>query len=498
MDREWSPSMRARGLVGGVGLVATLAAGFSGCKHHTEDAAPTFTRDALLDPTTCGNCHQDHFKDWSGSMHAYAGEDPVFLAMNRRLQRETGGQLGDLCVRCHAPMAVREGLTKDGLNLASLAPKYRGVTCFFCHTADAVGDLHNNGLRSAADTVMRGGFDDPVPNAAHHAMRAKTHDQTQLESSDTCGSCHDIVTPGGAHIERTYEEWKESLFAKETGLTCGSCHMAPIPGLRPVANVPGVFARQAHTHTFAGVDRALTDWPNTDAQKKEIQDLLDASIQSAVCVSTLGSSAQIRVVLDNVFAGHTFPSGATADRRVWVELIAKKAGAVVYQSGVVDDGTAVLNGAQDPDLWLLRDVVFDRDHKPTDLFGLAACYESHTLPFPVTANPADPRFYQRNIVRDFHADGSYVPLPDTVTMRLRITPVGFDVLDGLISSGDLDPAVRRKMEVMQVGPTVTWTPGIGQPFIEPSTRASYECVTATNQNYRADKFPPPVSNTCGP
>ena len=40
-------------------------------------------------------------------MHAYAAEDPVFLAMNARGQRETKGALGDFCVKCHAPMAVQ-------------------------------------------------------------------------------------------------------------------------------------------------------------------------------------------------------------------------------------------------------------------------------------------------------------------------------------------------------------------------------------------------------
>lgn len=53
-------------------------------------------------------------------MHAYAAEDPVFVAMNQRMQRETNGAAGTLCVQCHAPMAVRLGKTKDGLNLAEL------------------------------------------------------------------------------------------------------------------------------------------------------------------------------------------------------------------------------------------------------------------------------------------------------------------------------------------------------------------------------------------
>jgi hypothetical protein len=430
-------------------------------------------------------------------MHAYAGEDPVFVAMNRRLQRESGGQVGDFCVRCHAPMALRDGKSKDGLNLADLPAKYRGVTCFFCHTVDAVGDPHNNGLRSGAETVMRGPFDDALPNAAHRTARSTLHDQRELGSSSMCGSCHDIVTPGGAHIERTFAEWQQSLFANETGQTCGSCHMAPSVGVRPIANVPGVFARVAHSHTFAGVDRALSPWPNMDEQKREIQDLLDASIQSALCVSRRGSSAQARVVLDNVFAGHSFPSGAAADRRAWVEIVATREGKVVYQSGVVADGEAVLDGPKDADLWLLRDFLFDGARKETHLFGAATCYESRLLPFPVTANPTDPRFYQRNIARDFPADGTLFPEPDTVTMRLRMIPVGLDVLDDLVGSGDLEPAVRSRMEPMQVGPTVTWKPGGNeQPFIEPQTGTAYTCVTATNQNFRANKFPRPVTNTC--
>ena len=42
-------------------------------------------------------------------MHAYAADDPVFVAMNKRGQRETNGELGTFCVKCHAPMAVANG-----------------------------------------------------------------------------------------------------------------------------------------------------------------------------------------------------------------------------------------------------------------------------------------------------------------------------------------------------------------------------------------------------
>ena len=52
----------------------------------------------------CKDCHPKHYTQWSGSMHAYASDDPVFVAMNKRGQREA--QLGSFCLQCHAPMAV--------------------------------------------------------------------------------------------------------------------------------------------------------------------------------------------------------------------------------------------------------------------------------------------------------------------------------------------------------------------------------------------------------
>ena len=110
-------------------LIASLALGALGCSSSGKSDA-TFTRAELLDPQSCAGCHQDHYADWAGSMHAYSSDDPVFRAMNRRGQRETNGALGSFCVNCHAPMAVHEGATKDGLNLDQVPQHLRGVTCF--------------------------------------------------------------------------------------------------------------------------------------------------------------------------------------------------------------------------------------------------------------------------------------------------------------------------------------------------------------------------------
>ena len=86
----------------------------SACTAETESEPVYLDKAAMMDPATCGECHQTHLTQWSGSMHAYASKDPVFLAMNARGQRETNGELGSFCVQCHAPMALRTGATTDG------------------------------------------------------------------------------------------------------------------------------------------------------------------------------------------------------------------------------------------------------------------------------------------------------------------------------------------------------------------------------------------------
>src|SRR5262245_50640383 len=152
MDRRWRAAL---------GLLAALVP--SACSSKSDDeSGSTLPRAELIKPETCQECHADHYREWSGSMHAYSADDPVFRAMNRRGQEETQGALGDFCVRCHAPMALHEAATTDGLNLDDVPAELHGVTCYFCHDAVRVTDTHNAPIELADDTTLRGGIGDPV------------------------------------------------------------------------------------------------------------------------------------------------------------------------------------------------------------------------------------------------------------------------------------------------------------------------------------------------
>jgi hypothetical protein len=418
----------------------------------------TKSREELLDPETCKQCHAAHFDEWSGSMHAYAAEDPIFLAMNARAQ-EAG--VGDFCVNCHAPMAVREGRLPDGDpgRIAEAEKHLRGVTCYFCHNVAAVEGEHNAQLRLANDLTMRGGIRNPVKTGgAHRSAYSKLMDRNAPESATACGACHDIVTPKGVHIERTFKEWKGTLFAnfeRDGAATCAACHMSTQDDT-VIADAPGAPQRpERHIHTFPGVDLALTEFPNSDTQRKDIQKELDNTLLGDICVAQQGPSFAIAITLDNVGAGHSWPSGAAQDRRAWVEVIAYQGDTILYQSGAEGQSAET-----DPDLLQLRDGAFDENGEPAHMFWDIASTKNDCgdpsrvgcmIPGAPTALPSERGFGDEHLPwRRYPAATLATGTPDRVTMRLRLTPVGFDVLDDLIASGHLDPAIRDKMQTFSI------------------------------------------------
>lgn len=466
----------------------------------SEPASPPtrLSVEQLQDPAACSGCHAEHYRDWSGSMHAYASEDPVFIAMNQRGQRETNGELGAFCVKCHAPVAVAEGLTNDGLNLAELPAAVKGVTCYFCHNISEVAGTHNNPLALSRSDVMRGAIRDPIESNVHGSAYSTLLDRDQLESASLCGACHDIVTNHGAAVERTFTEWQSSVFAAPpSGSTCGQCHMPQSTQPRAIARVDAAPLRRTHDHSLPGVDIALGPFPEAEKQRAAVEALLASTLQSALCVGP-DVAPKVSLILDNVAAGHFWPSGASQDRRAWVEVVAYRGDDIIYQSGVVADGTpAIDEWRSDPDMWLMRDCIFDQNGDEVHMFWQAASFEGNALPVKTTLNPLDPRYYQSHSFRDFPRREALSAMPDRVTARIKIRPVGLDVIDDLIESADLDASLRDAIPTFDVGrsETLEWTPdAVTQTYLQDGL--PMRCVSNTNLNAAADKVPAPEHEKC--
>ena len=434
-----------------------------------QDAAPTpvapLTHDEMLDPQSCSGCHAEHYQQWSGSMHAYAAEDPLFIAMNARGQRETKGALGTFCVQCHAPMAVKLGLTKDGLNLASLPQPVRGVTCYYCHSVESVDGAHNAPQKLANDDVMRASISDPIGNHAHASSYSKLHDGERVDSAPLCGACHDLQNGNGVDLQRTFAEWKGSLFSHDVPgvrLSCASCHMPGKDGL--AAKVKGAPRRRVHDHMMPGVDVAISPFAEADAQRAAVQANLDPSLVPKLCVTPKPGGWQIEYWLDDAFAGHDWPSGASYHRRAWVEITASSKGAVVWHTGAVpaDKAASTLTAADDPSFWHLGDQLLDAAGKPVEMLWPATSVAALQLPPAVTSDRTDPKFYHA-VIKDFDVPPADL---DDVKAQVHIRPVDYDFVDDLIASGDLDPSYRAKVTTFTLSGTVLeWTKDLGPTCI---------------------------------
>jgi hypothetical protein len=217
---------------------------------------------------------------------------------------------------------------------------------------------------------------------------------------------------------------------------------------------------------MAAVDVALTPFPQTgdseldrelsEEQIAGVTNALDSSLGIEICVQQLsGLSSAIFVTLENAGAGHNFPSGAAQDRRVWVEVSAYAAGDTepIYESGIVPDGQAGAS-VDDPDLWLLRDAAFKESGDPAHLFWEVVSLREETLLPALTTLQSSPDFTANHTMRRFPRDGQKtIPgVLERVRVRVRLRPVGLEILDDLIASGHLDAAVREQMPTFDIIP----------------------------------------------
>ncbi len=433
-------------------LVLVLGCALNACGDPGARHTPSLTREELLDPRTCQACHPGHYEEWSGSMHAYAAEDPVFLAMNARGQAETDGQLGSFCVNCHAPLAVREGLTEDGLDLADLPEAMRGVTCYFCHNTAAVEGTHNNPLLLASDRTMRGPFHDAAENTAHASTYAPHLDAARPEASALCGACHDVTLPEqlvGAEVEleRTFAEWQTSLFAAphdQGGVGCSGCHMPKSPRRDRAAESAGAPARRSARHDFEGIDRALTPFPQRERQKILIERLVASSLLAEICVAETGA---IEVTLENAGAGHHWPSGASHNRQAWLEVRAFADGRAepVFESPPPTEEAGLP--------LVLRDHAVDAEGKPAHMFwDIAQVALSNTLPSAKTRDARDPDFHRERRIFLLNEQPSSLEAIARVTLTVKLRPVALDVLDDLVESGHLDREIADAVPVIELLP----------------------------------------------
>ena len=120
------------------------------------------------------------------------------------------------------------------------------------------------------------------------------------------------------------------------------------------------------------------------------------------------------------------------------------------------------------------------------------------MPAQVTFDALDPRFYKSHVFWELpKANATFDGVVDRATLRVHVRPIGNEVLDMLVQSGDLDPAIRAKMPDIDVGELLEWTTAAATAmYVEDGVQIA--CVTKTSLNVAADKFPAPERTKCAP
>jgi len=286
----------------------------------------------------CASCHSQYVLEWSQSPHAYAWIDPVFHAMVDLGQAQSQGKLGQFCVQCHTPVGMATGQTE--VSFSEKGQRYRqniadvddlaqqGVSCDVCHSITEVLAPANARMVFSPNGERRATIPDPVDTPAHASVYSELH-----ASSDLCGSCHAVTTGRGARVEETYSEWASSSSA-EAGEQCQDCHMPTYRGRA----APGAPERTLHEHRFVGVDVSLLpedEFPGYHEMREHSAALLRDGAELEVDWDAKGGALEVSITN---LAGHAFPSGATAERQLWLEVLVTHAnGKTIFESGTLDD-----------------------------------------------------------------------------------------------------------------------------------------------------------------
>jgi hypothetical protein len=327
----------------------------AGCTDRGADPDADSPAQGILFQTaaTCGNCHPQHLAEWESSMHAFAGSDPVMVALAEVAARESGDSIGDKCFSCHAPAQVRFERWVDQGGNPNDAPDYtdEGISCDVCHSVSIVPPVASIDFLDDVDPrgAKLGGLRDPAPTDAHESLFDSSY-----QTSVNCSPCHQVDLDDGTGVENTYEEWSAS-FHSGFGTECQDCHMPAYTGR---AAEGGAIRQDVHRHRFVGVDYAYTDFRgiDLDAQKDDIRTLL----RSSVTADTAGVPASVNAgeaftfavtVANDVKTGHSIPSGTSFSREMWIELTVRDgAGATIQRSGWLEPNGDLVSPTVDPDL----------------------------------------------------------------------------------------------------------------------------------------------------
>ena len=332
--------------------------------------------------STCGECHEEIYQQWSASMHGKSTiqKDPLYRGMYEWAIKDTDGKLQSRCLSCHAPLS----LVLDS-NDPEQSFNQDGVTCQFCHGIRNISDRHSlAGVDVDLTTVYSS---QPETDIDAHP----TAHRDFFTKSDVCLPCHaEMRGPNDIEVCATGSEW--NAFAAENPKTCQDCHMRNESG--------------ETSHLFPGTHQGnlLQNSVEMEMQFDEQESLLTITMQSIHSGHALPTGTPLRLLTIKVVGLND--QGETIWEN-WATNPMKEDKSALFMKILADSGG---NGPVPP--WQAQQIIYDRRLMPgtsdeityridnDGIHKIAATLHYHFAPKPILKkfNITDEHFTKPRIV----------------------------------------------------------------------------------------------------
>jgi hypothetical protein len=403
--------------------------------HNTANAL--MPNEAYPAPEACGSCHSSIHGNWVSSLHAKSATDGFYLKVKESFAFENGEPAVRLCAGCHAPVALMSG--EVGLYSRESASSQAGVSCAFCHSVDA--SHGGNGAYVSNPGRIRDYFGGNYLKASSSGLsvgdqlarwlvfqKPQAHVQDMrpaaLSNGQVCQSCHSF-TINGVKVQSTWDEWQTSSYAKR-GVTCTACHFTA-SGNPNLPESGEIVNGRSRDRVFA---HALGGGSTSQAARAEAN---VTTLKSAVKLEARVLKNSLNVVVRNISAGHSIPTGVGDLRQLWLEIIARdKANQEVFSSGTLD-----ATGVQETGTVLFHQVLGDARGNPLlrhDIWRVAKVLEDTRIlanqsretvfKLPLNAVSVRVRLLWRDVPATFvqqvlHQKGSSLPVIELAQVQMR-------------------------------------------------------------------------------
>lgn len=343
-----------------------------------------FEAGRFISPDACGECHDEIYAMWDGSLHARAMDDLLFRAASKLFVSKAvkPGEKEDAehCVACHNPIAYRSGAipgsSGDYSNVDAVTS--HSLSCDLCHSVDEVVMTKNASINADPGNgedepgTKRGPRDDAQP-MFHEAAYSTLH-----TSSEFCGACHNVTHLWYmTKLEGTYDEWYGSAYNSpdpSKRITCQECHMRQSPGkpstgMTDRPDYPGRAAGMAeerphiYRHYVVGANTLMPGLLGSpDRAELAEERLKNAAVLDIPLNDATGKTIEtVTVRVRNEGAGHMLPTGVTEFRQMWLEVTVRDGkGKELYSSGGITPDGSLQKGT-----CIFQTVFGDPEGKPT-------------------------------------------------------------------------------------------------------------------------------------